>query len=134
MHVIRLLNTNLFGQCGTASDIPVIQWNLSNTNMLGTKLFSELSLFQGENNMCLHVYLHAYEVVTQSSVLINQGVLLSEVFFKRDSTVAYLMVPQCTFFANANTLLHRAINRERCVGRFTHAELMALSSQQKRRP
>ena len=59
MHVIRSLNTNLFDQCGTVSDIPVIQLNLSNKNTLGTKtivLFSEVSLFQGENNMCLHVW------------------------------------------------------------------------------
>ena len=45
---------------------------------LGTKilvLISEVSLFQGELNMYL------YEVGTQLSVRINQGVLISEVFF-----------------------------------------------------
>ena len=44
-----------------------IQWNLSNTDTLGTKtivLISEASLFQGENNMYL------YKVGTQSSVMI----------------------------------------------------------------
>ena len=39
-------------------------------------LISEVSLFQGENNL--------YKVGTQSSVLINQGVLISVVFFKRE--------------------------------------------------
>ena len=42
----------------------------------GTKiivLISEVSLFQGENNV------YIYEVGTQSNVLINQGVLISEV-------------------------------------------------------
>ena len=42
---------------------------------LGTKiivLISEVSLFQGQNNMYL------YKVGTQLSVLINQGVLISE--------------------------------------------------------
>ena len=51
---------------------------------LGTKiivLISEVSLFQGENNMYL------YKVGTQSSVLIKQGILISEVSFKRGSTV-----------------------------------------------
>ena len=33
---------------------------------IGTKIFGEVSLFQGENTMYL------YKVVTQSSVLINQ--------------------------------------------------------------
>ena len=61
-----------------------IQWNLSNTDTLGTKiiiLINEVSFFQGENNMYL------YKVGTQSSVLIKQGVLISEVSFKRGSTV-----------------------------------------------
>ena len=44
-------------------------------------LINEVSLFQGENNMYL------YKVGTQSSVLIKQGILISEVFFKRGSTV-----------------------------------------------
>ena len=51
---------------------------------LGTKiivLISEVSLFQAENNMYL------YKVGTQSSVLSKQGVLISEVSFKRGSTV-----------------------------------------------
>ena len=55
-----------------------IQWNLSNTDTLGTKiivLISEVSLFQGKNNMYL------YKVGTRSSVLIKQ------VSFKRGSTV-----------------------------------------------
>ena len=46
-----------------------VQWNLSNTDTLGTKiivLISEASLFQGENNMYL------YKVGTQPGVLINQ--------------------------------------------------------------
>ena len=54
---------------------------------LGTKiivLISEVSLFQGQNNMYL------YKVGAQSSVLINQGVLISEVSFKRGSTVVNL--------------------------------------------
>ena len=54
---------------------------------LGTKilvLISEVSLFQGQNGMYL------YEVGTQLSVLINQGVLISEVSFKRGSTVVNL--------------------------------------------
>ena len=62
----------------------VNQWNLSNTDTIGTKiivLISEVSLFKGENNMYL------YKVGTQSSVLIKQGVLISEVSFKRGSTV-----------------------------------------------
>ena len=44
-------------------------------------LISEVSLFQAENNMYL------YKVGTQSSVLSKQGVLISEVSFKRGSTV-----------------------------------------------
>ena len=43
-----------------------LQWNLSDTDTLGTKiivLISEVSLFQGENN---------YKIGTQSSVQINQ--------------------------------------------------------------
>ena len=47
---------------------------------LGTKilvLISEVSLFQGQNGMYL------YEVGTWSSVLINQGVLISEVISPR---------------------------------------------------
>ena len=54
---------------------------------LGTKilvLISEVSLFQGQNGMYL------YEVGTQLSVLINQGVLISVVSFKRGSTVVNL--------------------------------------------
>ena len=50
-----------------------IQWNLSNTDNLGTKiivLISEVSFFQGKNNM------HLYKVGTQLSVLIKQGVLI----------------------------------------------------------
>ena len=52
-----------------------IQWNLSNTDTLGTKiiiLISEVSFFQGENNMYL------YKVGIQSSVLIKQDVLKSQ--------------------------------------------------------
>ena len=51
---------------------------------LGPKLIvliSEVSFYQGENNM------YFYKVGTQSSVLIKQGVLISEVSFKRGSTV-----------------------------------------------
>ena len=51
---------------------------------LGPKLFvliSEVSFFQGENSM------YFYKLRTQSSVLIKQGVLVSEVSFKRGSTV-----------------------------------------------
>ena len=57
-----------------------VQWNLSNTDTLGTKiivLISEVSLFQGENNM------YVYHVGTRSIVLINQVVLILEVSFKR---------------------------------------------------
>ena len=46
-----------------------VQWNLYNTDTLGTKIIvqiSEVSLFQGENNMYL------YKVGTQLNVLINQ--------------------------------------------------------------
>ena len=50
-----------------------IQWNLSNRDTLGTKIVTEVSIFQGENK---------YMLGTQSSVLINQGVLISEVSFK----------------------------------------------------
>ena len=53
-----------------------IQWNLSNTDTIGTKVFvliSEVSSFQGENNRYL------YKVGTQSGVLIKQVVLISEV-------------------------------------------------------
>ena len=60
---------NQFNEC-----IP-IQWNLSTTDTLGTKivvLISEVSLFQGENNMYL------YKVGTRSSVLINQVSLFQE--------------------------------------------------------
>ena len=56
-----------------------LQWNLSNTDTLWTKIIvpiSEVSFFQGEN-----------KVGTQSRVLINQGVLFSEVSFKRGFTV-----------------------------------------------
>ena len=63
-----------------------LQWNPSNMDIIGTKtsvLISEVSLFQGDNNTCL------YKVGTQTSVLINQVcVLISEVSFKRGSTVA----------------------------------------------
>ena len=51
---------------------------------LGPKLIvliSEVSFFQGENIR------YFYKVGTQSSVLIKQGVLISEVSFKRGSTV-----------------------------------------------
>ena len=57
--------------------------NLSTMDTIGTKIFvliSEVSLLQGEKNMYL------YEVGTRSSVLINQGVLISGVSFKRGST------------------------------------------------
>ena len=46
-----------------------LQWNLSSTDTLGTKiivLISKVPLLQGENNM------YSYEVETQSSDLINQ--------------------------------------------------------------
>ena len=56
----------------------VLQWNISNTDTLGTKvivLISEVSLFQGENDMYL------CEVQTQSSsVVIKQGLLNSVVY------------------------------------------------------
>ena len=45
-------------------------------------LISELSLFQEQNGMYIYIKLGA-----QSRVLINKGVLNSEVFFKRGSTV-----------------------------------------------
>ena len=51
---------------------------------LGTQiivLISEVSFFQGQNNMYL------YKVGTHSSILIKQGVLMSEVSFKRGSIV-----------------------------------------------
>ena len=44
-------------------------------------LISEVSFYQGENNM------YFYKVGTQSSVLFKQGVLISQVSFKRGSTV-----------------------------------------------
>ena len=47
-----------------------IQWNLSTTDTLWTVLFSEVPLFQGENNIL-------YKVGTRSSVLINQVSLFS---------------------------------------------------------
>ena len=62
----------------------VIQWNLFNTDNLGTQiivLISEVSFFQVENNMYL------YKVGTHSSILIKQGVLMSEVSFKKGSIV-----------------------------------------------
>ena len=62
----------------------VIQWNLFNTDTLGTQiivLISEVSFFQGQNNMYL------YKVGTHSSILIKQGVLMSEVSFKKGSIV-----------------------------------------------
>ena len=56
---------------------------------LGTKiivlLVSEVYFFQEKNS-----YVFRCEVETQSSVLIKQGVLISEVPFKRCSTVASL--------------------------------------------
>ena len=67
-----------------AMNIMGIQWNPSNTDTLGTKiivLISEVSLFQGENNMYLD------KVGTRPGVLIKQGVLISEVSLKRGSTV-----------------------------------------------
>ena len=63
-----------------------IQRNLSSTDTLGTKIIvmiSEASLFQRENNL--------YKVGTQSSVLINQGVLISEVSFKREVPLYLLL-------------------------------------------
>ena len=54
----------------------VIQWNLSVTQRFNTKIIvhiSEVFLFQKENNMYL------YKVGTRSSVLIKQGILISEV-------------------------------------------------------
>ena len=59
--------------------------NSYNTNTIRTETIvqiSEVSLFLEENNM------YSYEIGTQSSVLIKQGVLISEVSFKRGSTVA----------------------------------------------
>ena len=61
-----------------------IQWNLFNTDTLGTQIIvmiSEVSFFQGQNNMYL------FKVGTHSSTLIKQGVLMSEVSFKRGSIV-----------------------------------------------
>ena len=52
-----------------------VQWNLYNTDTLGTKIIvqiSEVSLFQGENNMYL------YKVGTQLNVLINQVFLFQK--------------------------------------------------------
>ena len=51
-------------------------------------LISEVSLFQGENNMKLGL---------GSSVLINQGVLISGVSFKRGSTVVITHRFSCSF-------------------------------------
>ena len=66
----------LISSCVALNSI-VLQWNLSNTNPIsGTKiivLISEVSLFQGENNMYL------CKVGTRSSVLIYQRVLISGV-------------------------------------------------------
>ena len=62
----------------------VIQWNLFNTDTLGTQiivLISEVYFFQGQNNMYL------YKVGTHSSILIKQGVLMSEASFKKGSIV-----------------------------------------------
>ena len=39
--------------------------------------------------------MYLYKVETQSSVLINQGVLISEVFFKRGSTVYLTLAVPC---------------------------------------
>ena len=64
----------------TAIQQGAVQWNLSNKDTLGTKiivLISEVSLFQ--ESLC--------KVGTQSSVLIIQVVLVSEVSFRRGSTV-----------------------------------------------
>ena len=58
-----------------------LQWILPTMDTTGTKtvvLISEVSLFQRENIMYL------YEVGTGLSVLINQGVLYSRVFFIRE--------------------------------------------------
>ena len=52
-----------------------IQWNLSNTDILRIMYF-----FQGKNNIYL------YKVGIQSSVLIKQGVIISDMSFKRGST------------------------------------------------
>ena len=63
-----------------------MQWNLSNTDTLETRitvLISEVSLFQGENNMYL------YKVGSRPGVLIKQGVLISEVSLNRGSTVFF---------------------------------------------
>ena len=68
----------------TVDKVIVIQWNLFNTDTLGTQiivLISEVSFFQGQNNMYL------YKVGTHSSILIKQGVLMSEVSFKKGSIV-----------------------------------------------
>ena len=91
----RSLEKNLFSMALQFGLIPVIslvtgslrsihiQWNLSNTDTLSTKiivLFSEVSLFQGNT-----IYL--YKVGTRSSVLIKPSVLILGVSFKRGSTV-----------------------------------------------
>ena len=59
-----------------------IQWNLSNMDAIGTKILSAVYLFQGENN----VYL--YKVGTRPYI--------SEVSFKRGSTVAILTLTKVT--------------------------------------
>ena len=55
----------------------MLQWNHSNTDALAAKLISEVSSFQGENNMYL------YKVVIWPGVLIKRGAFISEVSFKR---------------------------------------------------
>ena len=63
--------------CSQCVIVIYLQWNLS--NILGGKiivLISEMSFFQGENNGWI-----------QSSVLVNLGILIAEVSFKRGSTV-----------------------------------------------
>ena len=55
--------------CASGSQFKVLQWNLSNMDTIGTKIFvliNEVSLFQGENNTYLN------KVWTLSSILINQ--------------------------------------------------------------
>ncbi len=55
--------------CCVGDQIPVIQWNLSNTDTLGPikcVLIREVSSFQGANNTYLH------KVGTWSSVLIRE--------------------------------------------------------------
>ena len=60
--------------CSQCVIVIYLQWNLS--NILGAKIIGEMSFFQGENKGWI-----------QSSVLINLGILIAEVSFKRGSTV-----------------------------------------------